>query len=98
MNTYQPIDEAGESNWGLFLRAGSAVLKLVNLLPGDYLVVSHGGLLNRVLYAMLGIFPQANFAGARFQFRNASFAKVFYNPDQHIWLLERLNERPHWPE
>ena len=72
--------------------------KLVNLPVGDYLVVSHGGFLNRVLYAMLGVFPQANFAGSRFHFRNTSFANIFYNPERQIWLLERLNDHAHWPE
>lgn len=98
MNTYQPIGESGESNWDLYLRAGQAVRNLVNLPDGEYLVISHGGILNRVLYSVLGIFPQANFAGARFKFRNTSFANVFYNPVEHVWLLERLNDRPHWSE
>lgn len=96
INTYQPIGETGESNWELYMRAGQAVVKLVNLPAGKYLVVSHGGFLIRVLYAVLGILPQANFAGARFTFRNTSYANVFYNPLEHVWLLERLNARPHW--
>jgi broad specificity phosphatase PhoE len=98
MNIYEPIGGSGESSWDLYLRAGRAVRKLVNLPAGDYLIVSHGGFLNRVLYVMLGIFPQANFVGARFHFRNTSFAKVFYNPERHIWLLERLNDHAHLPE
>lgn len=98
VNPYQQIGDTGESNWELYLRAGNAVRNLVNLPTGDYLIVSHGGILNRVLYAMLGIFPQANFTGARFHFRNTSFARVLYNPERHIWLLERLNDRAHWTE
>ena len=98
MTPYEPIGESGESHWDLYLRAGRVVQELVRRPAGNYLVVSHGGFLNRVLYAMLGIVPQANFAGARFRFRNISFAVVCYDPKQYIWLLDRLNDRAHWPE
>ena len=98
MTPYEPIGESGESQWDLYLRAGRVVQELIRRPAGNYLVVSHGGFLNRVLYAMLGIIPQANFAGARFRFRNSSFAEVCYDPTQHIWLLDRLNDRTHWSE
>ena len=98
MTPYEPIGESGESQWDLYLRAGRVIQELIRRPTGNYLVVSHGGFLNRVLYAMLGIVPQANFAGARFRFRNISFAVVCYDPKQHIWLLDRLNDRAHWPE
>ena len=98
MTPYEPIGETGESQWDLYLRAGRVIQELIRRPTGNYLVVSHGGFLNRVLYAMLGIVPQANFAGARFRFRNISFAVVCYDPKQHIWLLDRLNDRAHWPE
>jgi 2,3-bisphosphoglycerate-dependent phosphoglycerate mutase len=95
---YEPIGESGESHWDLYLRAGRVVQELIRRPAGNYLVVSHGGFLNRVLYAMLGIVPQANFSGARFRFRNTSFAVVCYDPEQHIWLFDQLNDRAHWPE
>ena len=50
------------------------------------------------MYAILGILPQANFLGARFRFRNVSFAVLHYDPAEHSWLLERLNDRLHWDE
>jgi broad specificity phosphatase PhoE len=98
MTPYQALGEFGESAWDLYLRAGRVVQELVSQPAGNYLIVSHGGFLTRVLYAMLGILPQANFVGARFRFRNAAFAIVYYDPGRHIWLLERLNDRAHWPE
>jgi len=98
MTLYDSIGEFGESAWDLYLRAGYVVQELVSQPAGKYLVVSHGGFLNRVLYAMLGILPQANFAGARFRFRNAAFAIMYYDLTRHIWLLDRLNDRAHWPE
>jgi broad specificity phosphatase PhoE len=95
MSPYDSIGDTGESNWDLYLRAGVVVKELVQRPPGSYLVVSHGGFLNRVLYVMLGIFPQANFRGARFHFQNTSYAVVYYDPGRHIWLLDRLNDRSH---
>jgi len=98
MTPYEAIGESGESAWDLYLRAGRVVQELVSQPVGKFLVISHGGFLNRVLYSMLGIHPQANFAGARFHFRNAAFAIVYYDPTRHIWLLDRFNDRAHWPE
>jgi broad specificity phosphatase PhoE len=93
---YDPIGVTGESQWALYLRAGRAVQDLIGRPPGRYLVVSHGGLLNMVLYAILGIPPQANFHGARFRFRNTAFAVLYYNPGNHAWVLDRLNDCEHW--
>lgn len=95
MSPFDLIGETGESNWDLYLRAGAVVQDLVHRPAGRYLVISHGGFLNRVLYVMLGIFPQANFRGARFHFENTSYAVMFYDPDRHIWLLDQLNDRSH---
>jgi 2,3-bisphosphoglycerate-dependent phosphoglycerate mutase len=97
MTPYDPIGESGESNWDLYRRAVRAVQELVDRPSGEYLVVSHGGFLNRVLYVILGIVPQVNFSGARFQFGNTSYAAVQYNPSRHIWLVESLNTALHTP-
>ncbi|MFZ6027206.1 MAG: histidine phosphatase family protein [Chloroflexota bacterium] len=93
---HQRIGETGESQWELYLRGGRALSNLLFRPPGRYLVVSHGGLLNMVLYAALGIAPQANFQGARFTFENTSFAVLHYNPAIHDWNCERINDRQHW--
>lgn len=71
---------------------------LISRQPGRYLIISHGGLLNMVLYAVLGISPQPNFRGARFRFRNSAYANLIYNPTEHDWLLDCLNRRDHWAE
>jgi len=98
MHLYKPVGEFGESQWELYIRAGKAVQTLINHPPGRYLVISHGALLNMVLYAILGIPPQANFHGARFRFRNTAFASLLYRPNTHTWALIGLNERPHWKD
>jgi 2,3-bisphosphoglycerate-dependent phosphoglycerate mutase len=98
IHPYLPIGGTGESQMELYLRAGNAMQSLICRTPGRYLVVSHGGLLNMVLYAILGIVPQANFQGAHFRFRNTAFATLLYRPEEHYWVLERLNDREHWRE
>jgi broad specificity phosphatase PhoE len=95
MPPYQPIGNSGESMWALYLRAGAAVQDLVGRQPGSYLVVSHGGILNMVLYAILGIAPQANNSGPRFRFSNTGYARLTYNPAEHVWRVLSIDERPH---
>jgi broad specificity phosphatase PhoE len=95
---YLAIGETGESQWELFLRAGRAVQSLFNHPPGTYLIVSHGGILNMVFYAILGIAPQANFTGPRFRFHNTAFATITYMPGEHKWAVRGVNDHLHWPE
>lgn len=96
LHLYHPVGETGESQWELYLRAGRAVNGVLRRPPGSYLVVSHGGILNLVMYVILGITPQPNLHGPRFRFRNTSFAVLTYLPGQHIWRLETINDRLHW--
>jgi broad specificity phosphatase PhoE len=96
-NIYQPFARTGEGDWELFLRAGQALHHLLSRPPGSYLVVSHGGLLNQLMYAILGITPQPNYAGARFRFSNTGFAAFIYFPDDHRWQVETINDHSHWP-
>jgi 2,3-bisphosphoglycerate-dependent phosphoglycerate mutase len=87
---YQSFGETGEGDWALFLRAGQAVHSLLRRPPGKYLVVSHGGMLNMVLYSIMGISPQANGHGIRFRFQNTSYAGFTYQPENHRWHMECL--------
>jgi broad specificity phosphatase PhoE len=96
IHPYLPIGQTGESQWELYLRAGQAVQDLLRHPPGSYLVVSHGGILNMVLYAILGIAPQANFYGPRFRFGNTAFATLSYNPLEHKWYVHGINDQTHW--
>ncbi len=90
MSVFDKVGKTGESQWELFLRAGKAIESIVTRLPGRYLVVSHGGLLNMILYVALGIFPQPNFYGAQFLFTNTGFAVLNFYPQTHNWLLAEL--------
>ena len=90
------IGDQGEGNWELYLRAGRAIQGLIYREPGKYLVVSHGGLLNQVMHAVVGITPHAGFSGPRFRFKNTGFAHLTYRPHSHQWQINAVNDRAHW--
>ena len=92
---YDPIGGEGEGDWALFLRAGQALHALLRRPPGSYLIVSHGGLLNQLMNAIIGIAPHVDPSGVRFRFENTAFARVIYFPHQHRWAIEALNDRAH---
>ena len=95
-NIYQPFAGTGEGDWELYLRAGQALHNLLSRQPGQYLVVSHGGLLNQVMYSIMGITPQANYSGTRFRFENTGFAAFIYYPNEHRWQVDTINDHSHW--
>ena len=90
------FEDQGESDMDVYLRAGRALQELLRRNPGKYLVVSHAGLLNRIMYVVLGITPQANHSGPRFGFKNTGFVHVTYRPKSHRWYVNTLNDHSHW--
>ena len=92
---YDPIGGEGEGDWALFLRAGQALHRLLRRPAGSYLIVSHGGLLNQLMNAIIGIAPHVDPSGVRFRFENTAFARVIYYPYQHRWAIDALNDRAH---
>lgn len=92
---YDAIGGDGEGDWELFLRAGKALHTLLRRPAGSYLVVSHGGMLNQLMHAVVGITHHADPGGVRFHFENASFAKVTYYPHKHRWGIDAVNDRAH---
>lgn len=92
---YDSIGGGGEGDWALFLRAGQALHDLLQRPAGSYLIVSHGGLLNQLMNAIIGIAPHVDPSGVRFRFENTAFARVIYYPHQHRWAIDTLNDRAH---
>ena len=92
---YDYIGGQGEGDWALFLRAGQALQKLLRRPAGSYLIVSHGGLLNQLMNAIIGIAPHVDPSGVRFRFDNTAFARVIYYAYQHRWAIDALNDRAH---
>jgi probable phosphoglycerate mutase len=95
VNPYESWSEQGESDWELYLRGGQALHKLLQRPPARYLVVSHGAILNKVFYSILGITPQPNRQGAQFRLGNTSFSTFVYNPQSHHWRVEVIGDTGH---
>ncbi|HSO12125.1 MAG TPA: histidine phosphatase family protein, partial [Anaerolineales bacterium] len=89
-NPYEPFHGVGESDWALHCRAVSAVEKTIRRGPGQYLVVSHGGILNAVLRSIVGAQPPINGQGVWFAFGDAGYIRCSYNPKAHHWLILEL--------
>lgn len=92
---YDSIGGNGEGDWELFLRAGQALHDLIRRPAGSYLIVSHGGLLNQLMHAIVGVAPHVDPSGVRFRFENTSFARAIYFPHQHRWAIDAVNDRAH---
>jgi 2,3-bisphosphoglycerate-dependent phosphoglycerate mutase len=92
---YEPIASTGESQWELYLRAGTALNQLLKFPPGCYLVISHGGFLNMVMHALAGLVPQPNFQGPIFSFSNTGHSRVRYEPGNNNWIILEHNNTSH---
>jgi broad specificity phosphatase PhoE len=87
MTPYSRFGRTGESRWEVFLRGGRFIQSIIDRPPAQLLVVSHGGILNTIMYALLGIPLQADFTGPRFQFNNTAYADFTYTPRTNNWRL-----------
>ena len=94
-NPYENLGETGEGNFELFLRAGRAVQRILQMPPARYLIVSHGGTLNQALNVMMGITPQANGQGIQFRFGNTAISTLQYEPESHRWVVLGINDFTH---
>ena len=90
---YHPVGSTGESLWDVHQRAGEALRRLLENPPGRYLVVSHGGILNMVIHAVLGIPPQPYPHAPSFRMPNTAYIALRYNPNIHRWHVLGLCNR-----
>jgi broad specificity phosphatase PhoE len=93
---YVPAGEGGESQVDLYLRACRAVQKLVNLPPGRILVVAHGAILGKVLFAILGITPQGHGRSPVFRLGNLSYVHVVYDESIPQWSWISFTSPGQW--
>ncbi|MEJ2757673.1 MAG: histidine phosphatase family protein [Anaerolineales bacterium] len=84
-NPYLHIGEDGESWFELYLRGGKIIKMLTAHPKGNYLVVSHGSILNAMLWSLLGLVPQPGRNGTSFQFPNTGFAELVFSPSYRTW-------------
>jgi len=90
LSPYTPIRSEAESSWDLYLRAGLGLAGLLKRKAARYLVVSHGAILNMTMYAILGITPQPNYHGPRFQFHNTTYISTTYRQQSYNWIIEGI--------
>lgn len=87
---FDRIVETGESAFQLHSRAMRAVERLMQNADGSYLVVSHGGIPNAAVRAILGIPMPVNRSGVSFGFRDLGFIDLCYDPTAHRWSIVRF--------
>lgn len=97
VNPYGPAYDSGESDWELYLRAGQALHKILQRPASRYLVVTHGAILQMTLLAILGLTPHANSQGPHFTLENTCVCSFRYYPGMHLWRVDAIGERSHWP-
>jgi broad specificity phosphatase PhoE len=85
----------GESLLELYERASRAIEGLLNHPPGEYLIVSHGAIIQMTLYAILGLSPLLNFQRLRFQINNTAYSSLNYDPSRQFWAVAGINQFPH---
>jgi len=85
---FSSAHEDGEGTWDLYRRASAAIQDLVRRAPGRYLVVSHGGILNAALRAILGLAPAPGLP-PRFDLGNCGFADLSMHADG-AWTFHAL--------
>jgi 2,3-bisphosphoglycerate-dependent phosphoglycerate mutase len=90
-NPYEPCCGTGESSWELYCRAARAVEKIIRRGAGNYLVVAHGGILNDALRTIVGAPPSVNQQGIVFGFGDTGYARLVYDPHQHLWRFLEFN-------
>lgn len=90
---YEAIGVNGESQNELFTRAGEALLNILHRSVGSYLIVSHGGILNKALYVIMGITPSSHHYSPIFHFENTGYAQFRYNPSSQQWAVINLNNQ-----
>ena len=90
---YEPIGGNGESQVDLYTRASLALQKIIRQPAGSFLVVSHGGILNKALYVIMGITPQGHYNSPIFHFGNTGYAQFRYNSSSRQWAVISLNRQ-----
>jgi 2,3-bisphosphoglycerate-dependent phosphoglycerate mutase len=84
---YEPIGVTGESQLDLYTRASQAIQNVLRRPEGSYLIVSHGGILNKALFVIMGITPQGHYNSPLFRFGNTGYAQFHYFPLSRQWAL-----------
>jgi broad specificity phosphatase PhoE len=93
---YSPAGEGGESQVDLYIRAAQGVQDLLGRRVERTLVVSHGALLGKVLYFIMGITPQGHYNSPVFNMGNTAYFNFSYDRATRQWFFYGFNNRDEW--
>ena len=79
----------------LYLRGSGAVQSLIARPTGSYLIITHGAIMQMVLFAILGLTPQEHFYQVRFHFGNTSVNELHYDSANNHWSILSINNLSH---
>ncbi|MBK8784770.1 MAG: hypothetical protein IPO22_23960, partial [Anaerolineales bacterium] len=87
----------GEGDWELFLRAGQALHSLLKREPARYLIVSHGGLLNQVMHAVVGSLREPTMRARASALETRLCPTHILPVSTSLGEIDKLNDNsPHW--
>ena len=93
---FTSVGETGESQIDLYTRALQALQNLVRMGSGRTLVVSHGAILGKVMYAVLGITPQGHVGSPVFRFTNLTYVHLTYEAEERKWSWISFTNPDQW--
>jgi broad specificity phosphatase PhoE len=91
-----PAGEGGESQLDLYLRAAQGLQRLLLRPSQRTLVVSHGALIGKLLYFVLGITPQGHYNSPIFYLGNTAYFNLGYTGDTRQWFIYGFNNPAEW--
>lgn len=80
-------EKTGENCVQEHARAGLAMNRLIDLGPGKYLLVTHGGIGNAIIRNILGVGPMVNGSGFSVRLKDNGWVQFGYREDKHHWQL-----------
>jgi len=83
-------NNSGENVILVHSRAGAALNSIISRGPGNYLIVSHGGILNAIVRNILGIHYMVNGSGVVFKFEDNGFIQFYYDETKDLWIFVRM--------
>jgi probable phosphoglycerate mutase len=93
---YISTGEGGESQVDLYIRAAQGMQRLVLRPSQRTLVVSHGAMISKILFFVLGITPQGHYNSPIFYLGNTSYLNLLYNGNTRQWFFYGLNNPEEW--
>lgn len=93
---FVPVGKGGESQVDVYIRAARGVQGLLMRPSQRTLVVSHGALISKVLFFILGITPQGHYNSPVFYLGNAAYFNLAYHGDTRQWFFYGFNNPAEW--